>query len=288
MTPAVRTVTPTANPVPLVFDSPHSGSIYPADFNHAIDRMTLRRSEDAHVEELFSPAVREGAVLVHALFPRCYVDPNRNSDDIDLSMIDGLWQAPVNPTFKTLQRGVGLIWKEMKALGPVYDRKLSAEEIRKRIDTCWTPYHAALRETLDRLHETHGQVVHVNCHSMASMGDRTTEDGAVPRPDFVIGDRDGSTCAPALTDCVVETLRGLGYSVAVNDPYKGFELVRRHGRPQEGRHSIQIEINRKLYMDETTLSKVEGFLKLEEDLTVLARALCGLAREPISHGALVS
>ncbi|MBO6507594.1 MAG: N-formylglutamate amidohydrolase, partial [Roseibium sp.] len=112
------------------------------------------------------------------------------------------------------------------------------------------------------------------------MGDRTTEDGEVPRPDFVIGDRDGSTCSPRMTDCVVETLRQLGYSVAVNDPYKGFELVRRHGRPQDGRHSIQIEINRKLYMDEATLSKVEGFLPLEENLTVLTRGLCNLARDP--------
>lgn len=283
MIPAVRTVTPDTNPVPLVFDSPHSGSIYPADFNHAIDRMTLRRSEDAHVEELFMPAVREGAVLVHALFPRCYVDPNRNSDDIDVSMIDGTWNSPVNPTFKTLQRGVGLIWKDMKAFGPVYDRKLTAEEIRKRIDTCWTPYHDTLKSTLDRLHDAHGHVLHVNCHSMASMGDRTTEDGEVPRPDFVIGDRDGSTCAPALTDCVVETLRDLGYTVAINDPYKGFELVRRHGRPSEGRHSIQIEINRKLYMEEATLSKVEGFLQLEQNLTVLARNLCKLAADPAVH-----
>lgn len=280
MIPAVRTVTPVTDPVPLVFDSPHSGSIYPADFNHAIDRMTLRRSEDAHVEELFAPAVAEGATLIHALFPRCYVDPNRNSDDIDVTMIDGTWDGPVNPTFKTLQRGVGLIWKDMKAFGPVYDRKLTAEEIRKRIDTCWTPYHDTLKSTLDRFHETHGHVLHVNCHSMASMGDRTTEDGEVPRPDFVIGDRDGSTCAPALTDCVVETLRELGYSVAINAPYKGFELVRRHGRPSEGRHSIQIEINRKLYMEEATLSKVDGFLQLEQNLSVLARALAKLAADP--------
>ncbi|MBO6891634.1 MAG: N-formylglutamate amidohydrolase [Roseibium sp.] len=280
MTPAVRTVAPVTDPVPLVFDSPHSGSIYPDDFRHAIDRMTLRRSEDAHVEELFAPAVREGAYLVHALFPRCYVDPNRNSDDIDLSMIDGTWDGEVNPTFKTLQRGVGLIWKDMKAFGPVYDRKLTAAEIRHRIDGFWRPYHQELQRMLDELHGAHGQVLHVNCHSMASMGDRTTEDGEVPRPDFVIGDRDGSTCSPRMTDCVAETLRQLGYSVAVNDPYKGFELVRRHGRPQDGRHSIQIEINRRLYMDEATLSKVEGFLPLEENLTVLTRALCDLARDP--------
>lgn len=279
MTAAVRTVYPAADPVPLVFDSPHSGSIYPEDFRHAIDRMTLRRSEDAHVDELFAHAVQGGAVLVHALFPRCYIDPNRNRDDLDLSMIDGVWEEPVNPSFKTLQRGVGLIWKDMKAFGPIYDGKLTVSDIRHRINTYWSPYHDALQGALDRLHKDHGRVLHVNCHSMASMGDRTTEDGEVPRPDFVIGDRDGQTCAPALTATIVETLRGLGYSVAVNDPYKGFELVRRHGRPDEGRHSIQIEINRRLYMEEATLSKVEGFLDLERNLAVLTRALSKLAKD---------
>lgn len=280
MIPKIRMVLPVGDPVPLVFDSPHSGSIYPDDFGHVIERMTLRRSEDAHVEELFAPAVQDGATLVHALFPRCYIDPNRNSDDLDLSMIEGEWDGAVNPTYKTLQRGIGLIWRDMKALGPIYARKLTTAELRHRIDTCWTPYHNALQDALDRLHRTHGRVFHVNCHSMASMGDRTTEDGEVPRPDFVIGDRDGTTCAPAMTECVVNTLRDIGYSVAVNDPYKGFELVRRHGRPGDGRHSLQIEVNRGLYMDEATLSKTDGFLELEKNLTILNRALCELAKDP--------
>lgn len=273
MTDPVRVERPDADPVPLVFDSPHSGSIYPADFGHAIDRMTLRRSEDAHVDELFAHVTSFGATFVHALFPRCYIDPNRNADDIDVAMIEGGWDGPVNPTHKTLQRGVGLIWKEMKAFGPIYDRRLSVAEVTRRIDAFWRPYHAALADAIDGLAGSFGKVVHVDCHSMASMGDRTTEDGIVARPDFVIGDRDGTTCNPRLTECVVETLRGLGYTVAVNDPYKGFELVRRHGRPAEGRHAIQIEINRRLYMDEATLSKVEGFLPLEADLRRLTEAL---------------
>ena len=108
------------------------------------------------------------------------------------------------------------------------------------------------------------------------MGDSTTEDGPVRRPDFVIGDREGTTCAPAMTECVVETLRGLGYSVSVNDPYKGYELVRKHGRPSEGRHSIQIEINRALYMDEATMSKTPGFLETESALKILTEALSKL------------
>ena len=273
MSDAFRILTPVADALPLVFDSPHSGSIYPEDFGHAIDRMTLRRSEDAHVEELFAGVTDHGGTLIHALFPRSYIDPNRNEDDLDVTMIEGGWPGPVNPTSKTLTRGVGLIWKDMKAFGPIYDRMLSQAEVRGRIETCWRPYHAALADLLDAAHRTHGRVVHVDCHSMASMGDRTTEDGEVARPDFVVSDREGTTCAPAVLDLVVGHLRGCGYRVAINDPYKGFELVRRHGRPAEGRHSLQIEVNRALYMDEATLSKRPGFLTVERDLSALAAAL---------------
>ena len=277
MSAFVRVERPIGDARPLVFDSPHSGSIYPADFSHVIDRMVLRRSEDAHIEELFGHVTELGAVMVHALFPRCYIDPNRNEDDLDLSMISDGWDGPVNPTSKTLSRGIGLIWKDMKAFGPIYDGKLTADAVRARIEGYWRPYHDALASEIDTLFQRFGRVVHVDCHSMASMGDRTTEDGAVARPDFVIGDRDGTTCAPALTDCVVETLRAMGYSVAVNDPYKGFELVRRHGRPDEGRHAIQIEVNRALYMDEATLSKRPGFLDLAANLARLNAEIAGLS-----------
>jgi len=278
MTHTHRIERPTRSDAPLIFDSPHSGSIYPDDFNHVIDRMTLRRSEDAHIDELFSGVTSHGATLLHALFPRCYVDPNRNEDDIDTAMIADEWPHPVNPTSKTLDRGVGLIWKDMKAFGPIYDRHLTAAEISARIETFWRPYHAALSNLVESSHQEHGKVIHVNCHSMASMGDRTTEDGIVARPDFVIGDRDGTTCAPEVTQTVADFFKSQGYSVAVNDPYKGFELVRRHGRPDEGRHSIQIEINRALYMDEATLSKRAGFLPLQAQLTELSHKLAGLAK----------
>ncbi|WP_412565165.1 N-formylglutamate amidohydrolase [Thalassobius sp. MITS945101] len=270
---------PLGDALPLVFDSPHSGSIYPEDFNHVMDRMTLRRSEDAHIEELFSHVPDHGATLVHALFPRCYIDPNRNEDDLDVTMFDGVWPHPVNPTHKTKARGIGLIWKNVKALGAVYDRKLTVAEVEKRLNTCWRPYHAALQGELDRAYAAHGKVVHVDCHSMASHGDHTTEDGAVRRPDFVIGDRDGTTCDPRLTTCVIETLQACGYSVSLNDPYKGFELVRRSGDPANNRHSIQIEVNRGLYMCEKTISKTDGYLALQENLKVLTKAIAELTSE---------
>jgi len=273
-----RIESPAGSDAPLVFDSPHSGSIYPEDFDHIIDRMTLRRSEDAHIDEVFSGVTTHGATLLHALFPRCYVDPNRNEDDIDTAMIADSWPHPVNPTSKTLDRGVGLIWRDMKAFGPIYDRNLTTAEVSARIEGYWRPYHAALSNLVEEAHARHGRVIHVNCHSMASMGDRTTEDGSVARPDFVIGDRDGTTCASEVTRTVASFFETRGYSVAINNPYKGFELVRRHGRPAEGRHSIQIEINRALYMDEATLSKKPGLLRLQSELTELAQTLAALVK----------
>ena len=161
----------------------------------------------------------------------------------------------------------------MKALGPIYDRKLSVAEVSQRIMEYSRPYHAALADLIDAAHASHGCVLHIDCHSMASMGDRTTEDGAVPRPDFVVSDREGTTCAPRILKCVVNYLRNCGFTVSINDPYKGFELVRRHGRPAEGRHSLQIEVNRGLYMDEETLSKKPNFVIMQKVLSGLAAVL---------------
>lgn len=264
-------------PAPLVFDSPHSGSIYPDDFAHAIDQMTLRRSEDAHAEEIFAGVTAAGGTLLHALFPRSYIDPNRAEDDLDLTLIEGDWPGEVAPSYKTLQRGVGLIWRDMRDRGPIYDRKLSVAEVQARIEGFWRPYHQALETLIDARAAAFGRVIHLNCHTMMSWGDRTTEDGTVARPDFVISDRDGATAAPAVTEAVVDHLKAAGATVAVNDPYKGFELVRRHGRPGQRRHSVQIEINRALYMDERTLAKTPGFLEIQALVTGLAHRLAALS-----------
>jgi len=152
----------------------------------------------------------------------------------------------------------------------MYDRKLTAAEVRRRIDRWYHPYHAALATELDALHRAFGAVWHLNCHSMPAVGDANADDPGRVRADFVLGDRDGTTCAPAFTSLVAETVRGMGYTVAVNDPYKGVEIVRRHGRPAERRHSLQIEIKRTLYMDEDSLEPNAGYARLERDLARLA------------------
>ncbi len=269
--------------VPVVFDSPHSGRERPPDFDSELPESTLRQSEDAYVEELFGEAPGMGAVLLEALFPRCYVDVNRTPDDLDPALLATPWPEPLHPSGKTM-RGTGLIWRRIPPDREIYDRPLTVAEVQARIDRYWQPYHAALQEALDERHGRFGAVWHVNCHSMPSWGDATTEDGPVPRAQFVLGDRDGTTCEPAFTAFVAERLRTFGYEVKLNDPYKGVELVRRHGRPGESRHSLQVEINRALYLNEATLEKTADFAQVKRDIGRLMQDICSFVQSATAKG----
>lgn len=269
---------PAIDPIPLVFDSPHSGEIYPADFDHLPSRAVIRQAEDTHVARLWSHVPSLGATLIEAEFPRVYIDPNRSLADIDRALLADDWQEPLLPSRKTAQ-GIGLVWRTVSGGNPIYARQLSSAELRARIERFYTPYHAELAAVLDSRHRMFGAVWHVDCHSMPAVGDRYADDPGRERADFVIGDRDGTTCNATFTHHIVDTLSAMGYSVAVNDPYKGVEIVRRHGRPHEGRHSVQIEIKRTLYMSEATFEPHGGYVKLERDLRRLAAALADYVRQ---------
>lgn len=268
---------PSGTPLPLVLDSPHSGEWYPDDFDHAPPRAIVRQAEDTHVARLWQHAMAQGATLLEARFPRAYIDANRSHADIDLALLEDGWPAPVAPSRKT-EQGIGLVWRLARGGMPMYARKLTAAEVQARIDRCWRPYHDELQALLDAQHRACGGVWHINCHSMPAVGDALADDPGRLRADFVLGDRDGTTCEPAFTQLVADTARGLGYSVAVNDPYKGVELVRKHGRPAENRHSLQIELKRTLYMDEVTLEPNGGYVQLERDLAHLAGVLANFVR----------
>ena len=268
---------PTVPALPLVLDSPHSGERYPDDFDHAPPRAEVRRAEDTHVARLFGCATRHGATLVEAAFPRSYIDPNRSLADVDPELLADAWGEPLSPSRKTAQ-GIGLVWRVARNGAPMYARKLASAEVLARIDRCYRPYHAALDAELDARRLAFGAVWHVNCHSMPAVGDPNADDPGRARADFVLGDRDGTTCAPEFTAFVAATLRAMRYDVAINDPYKGVEIVRRHGRPAESRHSLQLEVNRRLYMDERTLEPNAGYATLERDLDRLLAALAAYVR----------
>lgn len=267
----VRRRDPRSAPIPLVLDSPHSGTEYPADFDHLPSRAVVRQAEDTHVAELYAAAPGLGATLVEALFPRAYIDPNRNVADIDPELLIGAWPGPVAPSRKT-ELGIGLVWRLAHGGAPMYARKLAVAEVQRRILDYYEPYHRSVASALDERHREFGAVWHIDCHSMPAVGDLMSDDPGRARADFVLGDRDGSTCEPEFTAFVAATLAATGYEVAINDPYKGVELVRKFGRPGERRHSLQIEVNRRLYMDEATLEPNAGFAPLQRNLTRLLEA----------------
>ncbi len=264
---------PVTPEVPLVFDSPHSGTEYPVDFGYACPLDVLRTAEDTYIDDLYGAAPEHGATLLGALFPRSYLDVNRAVGDIDEALLDAPWPGAIEPGEKT-RLGMGLVRRLAKPNLPVYDRKLSVAEMERRIARCYEPYHAMLQGICDRLHGKFGAVWLINCHSMPARGSAMSSDGPnALRADFVLGDRDGTTCAPELTDFVARLLGGRGYTVKVNDPYKGVEIVRRHGVPAEGRHALQIEVNRGLYMNERTLSPNDHYATLKADLGHLIEGL---------------
>lgn len=274
---------PTGARVPVVFDSPHSGTTYPEDFRPAVPMAALRNAEDAFVDELYGSGPRHGATLIAARFPRSYIDPNRSLLDIDASLLDGPWPGPAAASRKT-QLGIGLVWRVLDSGEPIYARKLSVEELRHRITQYHQPYQKAVRDALDTTHAHFGAVWHVNCHSMPAVSSVISEEGpGKSRPDFVLGDRDGSTCEPDFTAHVSSVLTGMGYEVKVNDPYKGVELVRAFSDPKAGRHSLQIEVNRRLYLDERTGQKTAGFPRLARDIERLIAAVCAFAGDRGSH-----
>lgn len=275
---------PSAAALPLLFDSPHSGRHYPADWATALSLRDLRLGEDAFVDELIGGAPERGITLIAAQFPRCYIDVNREIDDIDPEMLDEPWPgpSPLRPTEKS-RKGLGLIRRYVVPGKSIVDKALSIADVRSRIESIYVPYHRALAGQSDALLARFGFVWHIDWHSMKSRGNAMTPDGeGARRPDMVVGDLDGTSADPRLVELVVAHLRGLGYDVSVNDPYKGATIVRRYGDPSRCRSTIQIEVNRALYLDEPCVEPTPGFAKLKDSLESLMAVLVVEARRATS------
>ena len=234
----------------------------------------LRDGEDCFVDELYRPATERGVALLAALAPRTYIDLNRHAGDVDLELIEGgAWPDEFRPSGKA-RLGKALVWRTLDDGQPIYERRLGVEEVRRRIAGVHRPYHQALQARIDATHARFGASWHIDCHSMNAVGGAQAEGGAGRiRPDFVLGDRDGMTCDGAFTEFVRGVLAGMGYDVTVNDPYKGVELVRAYSDPARRRMSLQIEINKRLYMDEATRQKHAGFEPMQKNLAKLIDAV---------------
>ncbi|MEQ9813263.1 MAG: N-formylglutamate amidohydrolase [Azospirillaceae bacterium] len=255
---------------PVVLDSPHSGTAMPAGSRHAAPDAALDSAVDRFVHDLVRPAVGQGAALLHALFPRTFVDVNRAADDIDPALVDGDPGFPLNPTRKSAT-GFGLLRGLVLPGVPMYAGPLPAAEVRAMVERYWQPYHAALEALLDARHARFGAVWHLDCHSMKSVGNAMNEDAGAERPDIVVSDYLGETASPDFTAFVAEAFRRRGYRTNVNDPYRGDYLIRRYADPAAGREALQIEINRRVYLDEARCVPNGGYARFASDLeTVLA------------------
>ena len=274
--PAFEVRSPAFQTAPFVFNSPHSGRHYPQRFldMSRLDATMIRRSEDCYVDELFSGVVTCGAPLLTANFPRAYLDVNREPWELDPRMFSEPVPPYANIRSPRVAGGLGTVPKLVGEGMDIYQGRLPLAEAVSRIETIYVPYHERLKRLVIDTHCTFGHGILIDCHSMPA-GVRSG-DGAL-RPDFIIGDRFGVSAASALTECVIGLLAARGYCVLHNKPYAGGFITEHYGRPAQGLHALQIEINRSLYMDERTLEKRPGFNALMDDLTGFVRELMAIA-----------
>ena len=285
-TPAFEIDRPKSQLVPYVFASPHSGRNYPKAFVAAsrLNALDIRKSEDSFVDELFADAPVHGAPLLKALFPRAYVDPNREAWELDPRMFEDKLPRYVNTASARVYAGLGTVARVVSNGEEIYDGKILFAEAKQRIESVYMPYHQALSGLIAETKERFGRCILIDCHSMPSVGGPMDRDHGNQRVDFVLGNNHGETCAPELMKLADSTLRAAGYVVRLNNPYSGGYTTRHYGKPRDQVQALQIEINRHLYMDEARVERGPGFDDLKRDIshliTVLADAeLSQLAAE---------
>ena len=265
---------------PVLFNSPHSGNVYPHAFLTAsrLDVTMLRRSEDSFVDELAGGVVERGYPLMRAHFPRCYVDVNREPYELDPRMFEGRLPSFANTRSMRVAGGLGTVARVVGDAQEIYGQRIPVDDAIRRIETLYKPYHRALRRLFTRIHRDFGTAVLIDCHSMPSTAGSKDER---PRADVVLGDRYGTSCVPAIAETIESTLREQGYSISRNKPYAGGFITEHYGNPTAGLHAIQLELNRALYMDERRHERIPSFGRLAADLEALADRLAAIPIEEL-------
>ncbi|AJY47848.1 N-formylglutamate amidohydrolase [Martelella endophytica] len=278
--PFFEVIRPEHQSLPLIFNSPHSGRVYPRPFLEAarLDARDIRRSEDLYVDELFAEVPAFGAPLQRAFFPRAFLDVNREPYELDPRMFSGALPAHVNATSMRVAGGLGTIPKVVAENMPIYEGPIDAAEGLARIERIYRPYHQSLKGLMQDTRRQFGYAVLVDCHSMpgtVSLGGRRA------RPDIIIGDRYGTSASGALAFAALSILEGMGFSTAYNKPYAGGFITEHYGHPASDTHALQIEISRRLYADEENFVKKPEFIAVKQALNVFIRAF---AAEVVAFG----
>jgi len=278
--PPFEILEPVEGSSPVIFNSPHSGRVYPPNFLalSRLDLVTLRRSEDFFVDELIAGVVHRGHPVMRAHFPRCYVDVNREPYELDPRMFEGRLPSFANTRSMRVAGGLGTVARVVGDAQEIYDRRLPVDDALRRIETLYKPYHRALRRLFTRVHRDFGAAVLIDCHSMPSTAGTKDER---PRADIVLGDRYGTSCTAIVSDVIEATLRSLGYTVSRNKPYAGGFITEHYGNPATGLHAIQLELNRSLYMDEKRYAPCATFSRVAGDLEFLAEQFAAIPLEEL-------
>jgi N-formylglutamate amidohydrolase len=282
----LRLARPTRQTAPLVFASAHSGRDYSAEFiaQARLDPLGLRRSEDCFVDDLFAEAPGHGAPLLTATFPRAFCDANREPWELDPAMFHDALPAWVNSASPRVGAGLGTIARVVASGETIYRDKLPFAEAERRVRQCWQPFHDALVALIEQTRAMFGACLLIDCHSMPAHGCSGRSTGSPI--DIVLGDAHGTACAARITRRIEQVFIGLGYTVRRNDPYAGGYITRHYGRPREGVHALQIELARRLYMDEARLERGAGFASVRRDLTSLIAAIAAEAAPLLAGGAI--
>ncbi len=264
----------------VIFASPHSGARYDAGFlaRTVLSQAQIRSSEDAFVDRLFSSATRHGAPLLAAHVPRAYLDLNRAPDELDPAVIEGIARAPHNPRVSS---GLGVIPRVVAGGRAIYRGKLPLAEAEARIARCWHPYHRALRDLVESTHAQFGQAVLIDCHSMPHEAIEHHSRPGRPAPEVVLGDRFGASAAPWVIDAVHAVFQAEGFRVVRNTPFAGAFIAQSYGRPSAGRHVVQIEIDRALYMNEATIEPLPDFPHFTERMARVVQQIASIGRQEI-------
>ena len=275
-----RVLAPSVQTAPVVFASPHSGRDYPPDFIAAskLDVLRLRQSEDAFMDEVFDAAPKWGAPLLCAQFPRAYVDANREAFELDPEMFSDPLPNYVNTSSPRVSAGLGTIARVVTDSEPIYHAPLRFADAKRRIECYHQPYHRALKGLVEKTKRRFGGCLLIDCHSMPSTQEAISlkAGNGTKAFDVVLGDCFSTACAPAVTDIAQQAFEAMGFNVARNKPYAGGFTTRHYGRPGNGVHVLQIEINRALYMDEKRITRSAGLPRLKRRIGRLMRVLVSI------------
>jgi N-formylglutamate amidohydrolase len=278
--PAFTIARPQRRDTPVVVSSPHSGRDYPAAFLAAsvLDQHTIRSSEDAWVDQLFSMVPLMGAPLIAARVPRAYIDLNRAPEELDPALIDGVPRSGHNPRVSS---GLGVIPRVVANGRAIYRGKLPLAEAEARIARYWIPYHGALRRLLDESHQRFGKAILIDAHSMPHEAIEAHCRPGQPKPEVVLGDRFGAAAGREVVDRVEAAFVSAGLRVVRNSPFAGAYIAQCYGRPSRRQHVVQVEIDRALYMDEATLTLRPDFAEFADLMGQVMANITDAWREPL-------